>query len=126
MFTVISSLYKTIGLKNIILAILIIAVVGTYAYQNRQINSLKSDLEETNITLEEKEQKLNQANEDNKNIIEAYEKTLAIEREVANEKAVTTEQKEKVVIKYQTLVKEVQKRGEIKQDENSNFSIVTF
>ena len=126
MFTVISSLYKTIGLKNIILAILIIAVVGTYAYQNRQINSLKSDLEETNITLEEKQQKLNQANKDNKNIIEAYEKTLAIEREIANEKAVTTEQKEKVVIKYQTLVKEVQKRGEIKQYENSNFSIVTF
>ena len=126
MITLISSLYKTIGLKNIILAILIIAVVGTYAYQNRQINSLKSDLEKTNITLEEKEQKLKEANEDNKNIIEAYEKTLAIEREVANEKAVTSEQKEKVVIKYQTLIKEVEKRGEIKQDENSNFTIVTF
>lgn len=126
MITLISSLYKTIGLKNIILAILIIAVVGTYAYQNRQINSLKSDLEKTNITLEEKEQKLKEANEDNKNIIEAYEKTLAIEREVANEKVVTSEQKEKVVIKYQTLIKEVQKRGEIKPDENSNFSIVTF
>lgn len=126
MINLLSSLYKTIGLKNIILAILIIAVVGTYAYQNRQITYLKSDLEKTNITLEEKEQKLKEANEDNKNIIEAYEKTLAIEREVANEKAVTTEQKEKVVIKYQTLIKEVQKRGEIKQDENSNFSIVTF
>ena len=126
MFTLLSTFYKTIGLKNIILAILIIAVVGTYAYQNRQINSLKSDLEETNITLEEKEQKLNQANEDNKNIIEAYEKTLAIEREISNEKAVTVEQKEKVVIKYQTLIKEVQKRGEIKPDENSNFTIVSF
>ena len=126
MFTLVSTFYKTIGLKNIILGILIIAAVGTYAYQNRQINSLKSDLEETNITLEEKEQKLNQANEDNKNIIEAYEKTLAIEREVANEKAVTSEQKEKVVIKYQTLIKEVQKRGEIKPDENSNFTIVSF
>lgn len=126
MFTLLSSLYKTIGLKNIILAILIIAVVGNYMYQNRQINSLKSDLEKTNITLEEKEQKLKEANEDNKNIIEAYEKTLAIEREVANEKVVTSEQKEKVVIKYQTLIKEVQKRGEIKPDENSNFTIVTF
>lgn len=119
MITLLSTIYKNIGLKNIILGILIIAVVGTYAYQNRQINSLKSDLEETNITLD-------QANEDNKNIIEAYEKTLAIEREVANEKAVASEQKEKVVIKYQTLVKEVQKRGEIKPDENSNFTIVSF
>ena len=126
MITLLSSLYKTIGLKNIILALLIITIVGTYAYQNRQINSLKSDLEKTNITLEEKEQKLKEANEDNKNIIEAYEKTLAIEREVANEKAVTSEQKEKVVIKYQTLIKEVQKRGEIKPDENSNFTIVSF
>ena len=126
MINLLSSLYKTIGLKNIILALLIITIVRTYAYQNRQINSLKSDLEKTNITLEEKEQKLKEANEDNKNIIEAYEKTLAIEREVANEKVVTSEQKEKVVIKYQTLIKEVQKRGEIKPDENSNFSIVTF
>ena len=126
MITLLSTIYKNIGLKNIILALLIITVVGTYAYQNRQINSLKSDLEETNATLEQKEQKLNQANEDNKNIIEAYEKTLAIEREIANEKAVTSEQKEKVVIKYQTLIKEVQKRGEIKPDENSNFTIVSF
>lgn len=126
MITLLSTIYKTIGLKNIILALLIIAVVGTYAYQNRQITYLKSDLEKTNITLEEKEQKLKEANEDNKNIIEAYEKTLAIEREVANEKVVTSEQKEKVVIKYQTLVKEVIKRGEIKQDENSNFTIVSF
>ena len=126
MITLLSTIYKNIGLKNIILGILIIAVVGTYAYQSRQINSLKSDLEKTNITLEEKQQKLKEANEDNKNIIEAYEKTLAIEREVANEKAVTSEQKEKVVIKYQTLIKEVQKRGEIKQDEKSDFTIVTF
>lgn len=126
MITLLSTIYKNIGLKNIILGILIIAVVGTYAYQNRQINSLKSDLEKTNATLKEKEQKLKEANEDNTKIIEAYEKTLAIEREVANEKAVTSEQKEKVVIKYQTLIKEVQKRGEIKQDENSNFSIITF
>lgn len=126
MFTLLSTFYKTIGLKNIILGILMIAVLTNYAYQNRQISSLKSDLKKTNATLEEKEQKLKEANEDNTKIIEAYEKTLAIEREIANEKAVTTEQKEKVVIKYQTLVKEVQKRGEIKPDENSNFSIVTF
>ena len=126
MITLLSTIYKNIGLKNIILGILIIAVVGTYAYQNRQINSLKSDLEKTNATLKEKEQKLKEANEDNTKIIEAYEKTLAIEREVANEKAVTSEQKEKVVIKYQTLIKEVEKRGEIKQDEKSNFTIVSF
>lgn len=126
MITLLSSLYKTIGLKNIILGIFLIAALTNYAYQNRQIESLKSNLEKTNATLEEKQQKLKEANEDNKNIIEAYEKTLAIEREIANEKAVATEQKEKVAIKHQTLVKEVQKRGEVKQDENSNFSIVTF
>jgi small-conductance mechanosensitive channel len=123
---IITDFLKAIGLKNIILGIFLIAALTNYAYQNRQIKSLKSNLKKTNATLEKKEQKLKEANEDNKNIIEAYEKTLAIERQIAKEQSVTTEQKEKVAIKHQTLVKEVQKRGEIKQDENSNFTIVNF
>jgi small-conductance mechanosensitive channel len=123
---IITDFLKAIGLKNIILGIFLIAALTNYAYQNRQIKSLKSNLKKTNATLEKKEQKLKEANEDNKNIIEAYEKTLAIERQIAKEQSVTTEQKEKVAIKHQTLVKEVQKRGEIKQDENSNFTIVSF
>lgn len=126
MTTLLSTIYKTIGLKNIILAALIIAALGSFAYQNKKISSQNETITSLNEDIEKKEVKLAQAQNDNKNIIEAYEKTLAIEREIAKEETVTIEQKEKVVIKYQTLVKEVQKRGEIKQDENSNFSIVTF
>ena len=58
--------------------------------------------------------------------IEAYEKTLAVEKEIATQKAVTTEQKEIVVTKYKTLTKTIEKRGEIKPDEKSNFTIINF
>lgn len=126
MTTLLSTIYKRIGLKNIILAALIIAALGSFAYQNKKISSQSKTITTLNEDIEKEKVKLTQAQNDNKNIIEAYEKTLAIEREIAKEQSVTTEQKEKVVIKYQTLIKEVQKRGEIKQDENSNFSIITF
>lgn len=110
---------KTIGLRNLILGALIIAALGSFAYQNKKISSLNKDIDKKKV-------ELTQAQNDNKNIIEAYEETLKVEREIVKEQSVTAEQKEKVVIKYQTLVKEVIKRGEIKQDENSNFTIVSF
>lgn len=122
----IKTFLKTIGLSNIILGVLIIAALGSFAYQNKKISSQNETITSLNKDIEKKEDKLAQAQNDNKNIIEAYEKTLAIEREIAKEQSATTEQKEKVVIKYQTLVKEVIKRGEIKPDENSNFTIVSF
>ena len=126
MITLLSTAFSKIGLSNIILGVLIIAALGSFAYQNKKISSQSETITSLKEDIEKKTVELTQAQNDNKNIIEAYEKTLAIEREIAKEQSVTTEQKEKVVIKYQTLVKEVQKRGEIKQDENSNFSIVTF
>ena len=126
MTTLLSTIYKRIGLKNIILAALIIAALGSFAYQNKKISSQSKTITTLNEDIEKEKVKLTQAQNDNKNIIEAYEKTLAIEREIAKEQSVTTEQKEKVIVKYKTLVKEVQKRGETKQGENSNFSIVTF
>ena len=122
----IKTFLKTIGLSNIILGVLIIAALGSFAYQNKKISSQNETITSLNKDIEKKEDKLAQAQNDNKNIIEAYEKTLAIEREIVKEQTVTTEAKEKVVVKYKTLIKEVEKRGEIKQDENSNFSIVTF
>ena len=76
--------------------------------------------------LENTSSKLTEANNNNKLMHEAYEKTLAIEREISEQKAITQEQKEEV-IKTTSKVKEaVIKRGEIKQDEKSNFTIVTF
>jgi hypothetical protein len=126
MMNLLSTALSKIGLNNIILGVLIIAALGSFAYQNKKISSQNETITSLNEDIEKKKDKLAQAQNDNKNIIEAYEKTLAIERQIAKEQSVTTEQKEKVVIKYQTLIKEVQKRGEIKQDENSNFTIVSF
>jgi cell division protein FtsB len=55
---IITDFLKAIGLKNIILGIFLIAALTNYAYQNRQIKSLKSNLKKTNATLEKKEQKI--------------------------------------------------------------------
>lgn len=114
-----SSFIKIVGFKNIVLFLIVIAVVGNYVYQYKKIDDLHKQVIE-------KENKLEEANKNNVLMHEAYEKTLAIEREIAEQKLQTQEQKEKVVVKYKTLEKEIEKRGEIKQDEKSNFTIVTF
>ena len=114
-----SSFIKIVGFKNIVLFFIVIAVVGNYVYQYKKIDDLHKQVIE-------KDNKLEEANKNNVLMHEAYEKTLAIEREIAEQKLQTQEQKEKVVVKYKTLEKEIEKRGEIKQDENSNFTIVSF
>lgn len=101
---------------------LVVAAVWSISY----VNNLKSDLVEERQAKENTQTKLDEANKNNKLIIQAYEQTIKIEREIAEQKAVTTEQKEVVVTKYKTLTKTIEKRGEIKQDEKSNFTIVTF
>ena len=102
--------------------VLVLVAVWSVSY----VNNLKSDLAEEKLSKETYKEKLDEANNNNELIIQAYEKTLAIEREIATEKAITQEQKEVVVTKYKTLTKTIEKRGEIKQDEKSNFTIVTF
>ena len=119
MITFLATIYRTIGLKNIIIILISLLIIGVYYYQSKTIDSLSSKLEEKSL-------KLNEANSNNKLIIEAYEQTIRLNDAVVKEETVTTQAKEKVVIKYQTLVKEVQKRGVIKTDENSNFTIVSF
>jgi CO dehydrogenase/acetyl-CoA synthase delta subunit len=108
--------------KVYLVAALLLFTVSTAGY----INNLQSNLEDKEVELKTTSLKLDEANKNNELIIQAYEKTLAIEKEIATQKAITQEQKEVVVTKYKTLIKEVEKRGEIKQDEKSNFTIVTF
>lgn len=102
------------------------AMVLFFALAGGYIKYLKSDNEDKETELKYISQKLQDSNANNTKIIEAYEKTLAIEREKANQKAITQEQKEIVVTKYKTLTKTIEKRGELRQDEKSNFTIVTF
>ncbi len=117
---------KAIGFKNIAIGISITVVGAWISYEVTNYKKMKSELNETKKEIIKKDEQIKE-NEKNFDLaVEAYEKTLAIERLIVEQKTITSEQKEKVVIKYQTLVKEVEKRGEIKQDEKSNFTIVTF
>lgn len=102
--------------------LLVVVAISGLSY----VNGIKSDLKDSKNELSTTKTKLEEANNNNVLIHEAYEKTLAIEREIAEQKATTQEQKEEV-IKTTSKVKEaVIKRGEIKQDEKSNFTIITF
>jgi uncharacterized protein (DUF2344 family) len=117
---------KTIGLKNIAIILFTLAVVGFYAVQQRAINSLESDLKDSKKTIKEAKEEALKAESNFNQTVEAYEYSLKVQNELAVQKQVTAVEKEKVVAKHQTLIKEVEKRGEIKQDEKSDFVIVTF
>ncbi len=108
--------------KPYLYGVVFLMIVSTGGY----IKYLQSDLaDEKKLRIDTKTE-LDEEKKNNELIIQSYEKTLAIEKEIATQKAVTQEQKQEV-IKTTSKVKEaVIKRGEIKQDEKSNFTIVTF
>ena len=120
------AILKAIGYKNILIALLITVVAVWISYQVTKYKQMVSELEESKKVIFAKDEEIKEKNKNFDLAVEAYEKTIVIERETAKEKAVVQEQKEVVVTKYKTLIKEVEKRGEIKQDEKSNFTIVTF
>lgn len=113
-----------INLKIYLAALLVFILSATGVY----IKYLSSNLEDTKQELKITTSKLQDANDNNTKIIEAYEKTLAIERQIASQKAVTQEQKEVVITKQNKYKEAVTKRGEIKKDEKecSNCTLVHF
>ena len=96
-----------------------VAFILAFIYFYLQNQSLKTDLKIKSDDLVEQ-----------KNIndltIKAYEQTLEIEKEISDEKAIALEQRIEVVKTTNKVKEAVIKRGEIKQDEKSNFTIVTF
>ncbi len=96
-----------------------VAFILAFIYFYLQNQSLKTDLKIKNDDLVEQ-----------KNIndltINAYEQTLAIEKEISDEKTIALEQKIEVTKTTNKVKEAVIKRGEIKQDEKSNFTIVIF
>lgn len=126
MITFLSTAFKTIGLKNIILGIFLIAALANYAYQNKKISSQNKTITTLNEDIEKEKVKLAQAQNDNKNIIEAYEKTLAIEREIAKETAIVKIEKEKVVKKITEYKQAVNLRGIVKDEKICNCTLVSF
>lgn len=110
--------------KGYFMAGLVLLVLSVGGY----IKYLQSSNEDKDVELKTTYLKLNEANKNNELIIEAYEKTLAIEKEIASQKAITQEQKEVVVTKQNKYKEAVIKRGEIKKDEKecSNCTLVHF
>ena len=103
------------------IALVVIAIWGV-----SYVNNLKSDLVEERQAKEDTQTKLDEANTNNGLIIQAYELTLKVEKEIADEKAIALEQKIEVTKTTSKVKEAVIKRGEIKSDEKSNFTIVTF
>lgn len=117
MITILSSFLSTFFNKfKIYFSLAFILFLAYFMFQNQ---SLKTNLKNT-------ASKLDEANKNFDLTVAAYESTLKVEKQIAEQKAITQEQKEVVVTKYKTLTKTIEKRGEIKQDEKSNFTIVTF
>lgn len=99
--------------------LLSLSVVGYIKY-------LQSDLEEVKNDNAQKAQTIKDKEKDIENIIEGYEATIILREKLATEKAIAQEQKQEVVKTTSKLKEAVIKRGEIKQDEKSNFSIIEF
>ncbi len=98
---------------------LYLAFILFLAYFMFQNQSLKTNLKNT-------ASKLDEANKNFDLTVAAYESTLKVEKQIAEQKAITQEQKQEVIKTTSKLKEAVIKRGEIKQDEKSNFTIVTF
>jgi hypothetical protein len=108
-------------------AVFAVVLVGGY------IGYIEYKLKNKEIELIKKEQKIKETNDDlveqkqiNDLTIKGYEQTLKVEKEIADEKAIALEQKIEVTKTTNKVKEAVIKRGEIKQDEKSNFTIVTF
>lgn len=122
--------------KGYLIAGLVLLALSVGGY----IKYLQSDLENTKLevttkdkkikekeqTIKEKEQTIKDKDEDIKNIIDAYEATIILREKLATEKAIAQEQKQEVVKITSKLKEAVIKRGEIKEDETKNFSIIEF
>ena len=86
-----------------------------------------SSLDSTKKDLTKKEVELTNAQEALTKAEKTYEKNLALQTEIAKQKAITQEAKKEVTKATSKVQEELIKRGEIKHDENENdFIIVEF
>lgn len=101
--------------KGYLIAGLVLLALSVGGY----IKYLQNDNAQKAQTIKEKEK-------DIENIIEGYEATILLREKLASEKAIAQEQKQEVVKTTSKLKEAVIKRGEIKEDETKNFSIIEF
>lgn len=122
---IISNLISKLS-TNLLLAVIgvligVVFALGIYSYFT------SSSLDSTKKDLTKKEVELTNAKEDLKKAQETYEKNLALQIEIASNKAITLEAKKEVTKASSKVEEELKKRGEIRHDENENdFIIVEF
>lgn len=95
------------------ITVLVVVLVGGYiGYLEKKLEKTSNDLvEQRNI---------------NDLTIKGYEQTLIVEKEISDEKVIALEQKIEVTKTTSKVKEAVIKRGEIKSDEKSSFSIITL
>lgn len=108
-----------VGIIGILIGAVVLLAVDNY-FTSSSLDSTKKDLTK-------KEVELTNVKEDLKRAQETYEKNLALQIEIASNKAITLEAKKEVSKATSKVEEELKKRGEINHDKNENdFIVVEF
>ena len=119
--SLISNLSSKVLTGIIVFLAAIVFALGVHSY------FVSSSLDSTQEKLTKKEVELTNAKEDLKRAQETYEKNLALQIEIASNKAITLEAKKEVSKASSKVEEELKKRGEINHDKNENdFIVVEF
>ncbi|WP_151946614.1 hypothetical protein [Aliarcobacter butzleri] len=122
MFSSITNFFSSkvlVGTIGILIGAVVLLAVDNY-FTSSSLDSTKKDLTK-------KEVELTNVKEDLKRAQETYEKNLALQIEIASNKAITLEAKKEVSKATSKVEEELKKRGEINHDKNENdFIVVEF
>ncbi len=132
MFSSLISKFSTKFLLSAIgLLIGIVVALGVYSYfTSSSLENTKEKLTKKEFEIQEAkktyESNLAKKDEEFKKAKEIYEKNLALTIEITKQKTITELEKQETVKTTNKLKEAVNKRGEIKADEKSNFTIINF
>ncbi len=119
-----SGLISKLSTKFLLSAIgLLVGIVVTLAIYSYFASS---NLESANKKLVEKELEIQMKDEEFEKAKKIYEENLALEKEIIKQNTITELERQQVTKTRDKLKEAVIKRGEIKEDEKSNFTIVDF
>lgn len=108
-----------VGIIGVLFGVIVLLSVNNY-FTSSSLDSTKKDLTKKEVELTNAQEALTKAEK-------TYEKNLALQTEIAKQKAITQEAKKEVTKATSKVQEELIKRGEIKHDENENdFIIVEF
>ena len=108
-----------VGIIGVLFGAVVLLAIDNY-FTSSSLDLTKKDLTKKEVELTNAQEALTKAEK-------TYEKNLALQTEIAKQKAITQEAKKEVTRATSKVQEELIKRGEIKHDENENdFIIVEF